>query len=205
MKIEIPAIDNITSAAKEFLQKVINPPLEEVGLLFADSVKLWRFRNQVNILTKAQKILKDKGVKTRKVSLKVLTPLLEESSVEEDSSLQDKWATLIANTVSEGSQLDTTLYSHILSQITRGEAELFEIIYEHSTTTHRSEKISTVIKGYTPLLVKELRTSIKDFDLKLDNLLRLRLVKELNSRSIDTEVIALTDLGFRFMTAVREI
>lgn len=205
MKIEIPAIDNITSAAKEFLQKVINPPLEEVGLLFADSVKLWRFQNQVKILTKAEKILKKKGVKMRKVSLKVMTPLLEECSVEEDISMQDKWATLIANTVSEGSQLDTTLYSHILSQLTRGEAELFEVIYEHSTTTHKSEGLSTVIKGYNVLHVKNLRTTIKDFDLKLDNLLRLRLVKDLHSRSVDSEVVTLTDLGFRFMTTVREI
>jgi hypothetical protein len=72
VEIKIPAIDNVTEAAKDFLQKVITPPLEELGLLFSDQVKLWRFKNQVTILAKAENHLKAKGLKTRNVSLKVL-------------------------------------------------------------------------------------------------------------------------------------
>ena len=33
--------------AKEFLQKLIGPSVEELGLLFSDNVKLWRLKNQI--------------------------------------------------------------------------------------------------------------------------------------------------------------
>jgi hypothetical protein len=49
MEINIQPLDKIAEAAKDFLQKVITPPLEELGLLAADRIKLWRFKNQIEI------------------------------------------------------------------------------------------------------------------------------------------------------------
>ena len=95
MELKIQPLETLAQAAKEFLQKVVTPPLEELGLLFADSVKLWRFKNQVSILSKAENYLKEKEIKTRKVSLKIMVPLLEECSLEEDENLQDKWLFVI--------------------------------------------------------------------------------------------------------------
>ena len=110
MEVKVPALDSLAEAAKEFIQKVITPPLEEVGLILSDSIKLWRFKNQVNIVTKAEAYLKEKGIKTKKISLKILAPLLEGAAMEEEESLQDKWAALLANTVSENSQINTNLF-----------------------------------------------------------------------------------------------
>jgi hypothetical protein len=202
MNINIQPLDKIAEAAKEFLQKVVTPPLEEIGLLVSDRIKLWRFKNQVDILTKAESILKQKGVKTRKVSLKIMTPLLEECAAEEDPTLQIKWSNLIANTVSEGSTLDSTIYSHILGQLTKNDAELFEVLYRVSTTTHKAEKYTVVVKENRTINIGGIRETRQNFDLQLDNLLRLRLVKEINTQSVNTDFVSLTDLGFRFMTAI---
>jgi hypothetical protein len=54
MDTEKKIIEEGIAVAKNFLQKLINPPLEELGLLIADNIKLWRFKNQVKILTKAE-------------------------------------------------------------------------------------------------------------------------------------------------------
>jgi hypothetical protein len=210
MDVNIKALDNLTSAAKEFLQKVITPPLEELGLLVADQVKLYRFKNQVAILNKAEAFLKEKGVKTRKVSLKILTPLLEESSLEEEETLQNKWAALLANTVAENSKLDTTLYSHVLSQLTQKDAELFEIVYKLSTTKHTSKpddigKFSVTVKQNRIINLKEVKKQRQDAELSIDNLLRLRLIKEPppgQTNDIEMNIFMLTDLGFRFMAAI---
>jgi hypothetical protein len=215
MKIEIPAIDNITEGVKYFLQKVITPPLEEVGLLFADKVKLWRFKNQVNMLTKAENHLTAKGLKTRKVSLKVLTPMLEYGSLEEDESLQDKWAALFANTVKEGSAIDTTLFSHILSQLSQKDAELFEFIHnlstkndsgKHSGIDGQTGRFSLTYKLNYKFTVDDILRGFKDSYLSMDNLIRLRLVRETTSKDIlgnEINYIELTSLGFTFMAAVQ--
>lgn len=199
MDINISPLDKVADAAKDFLQKVITPPLEELGLLAADRIKLWRFKNQVNVLAKAEAILKKRNLSTRKVSLKVMTPLLEEASIEEESSLQEKWAVLIANTVSENSQIDTTLYSHILSQLTKEDAGLFQLIFSVCSlqATDREYK-------HQAFPVKDQRKSIDNLDIQLDNLIRLRLVKEVTTRGLEINAVALTDLGFRFMEVISE-
>ncbi|MEJ7737428.1 MAG: hypothetical protein WKF97_08380 [Chitinophagaceae bacterium] len=112
------------ASATYFLQKVIGPALEDIGGILADRAKIWRFKNQVDVLNICDDYLKSKNITTRKVNLKVLAPLIEGCSMEDDKTLQQKWAALIANTVKEGSDLDTTLYSHILSQMTKGDADI---------------------------------------------------------------------------------
>jgi hypothetical protein len=204
VEIKIQPFDKLADSAKDFLQKVITPPLEELGLLAADKIKLWRFENQVNILNKAESYLKEKGLKTRKVSLKVMTPLLEESAMEEDATLQEKWAALIANTVREGSDLDTTLYSHILSQMTRADADLFGLIFKVCTQYEKHSTSSITIHSGSTVNIKDLRKS-NDINIQIDNLIRLRLIKEMAAYGIQSNVVGLTELGFRFMQTVRII
>jgi len=203
MEVKIPTVDTLADAAKEFLDKVITPPLEELGLFLSDNVKYWRFKRQVAILNKAEEYLKSRNIKTRKVSLKVLTPLIEHSSLEEDESLQEKWAALLVHTVCEGSELDTTLYSHILSQLTKSDAEVFEFIFGFCTTTHQGQGISVIVKEYKTIPISVIRGFHKDCDLIIDNLVRLRLIKELQTYSMDAEVVTISNLGFRFRNACR--
>jgi hypothetical protein len=205
MAIEIKALDTVAEAAKDFLQKVITPPLEEVGSLLSDQVKLWRFKNQVNIVNKAEAYLKSKNIKSRKVSIKVLTPLLENASIEEDSTLQEKWAQLLANTVREDSSLDTTLYSHILSQMTATDATLFDFFNSHLVLEQASEFIE-VTPSHPPRLIfkySDLEKKYKGALLSIDNLIRLRLIIDLNPvpSDIDFAEISISNLGFTFKVA----
>jgi hypothetical protein len=201
VNVKISGIEQLAEVAKEFLQKLIFPPLEEVGFLLADKVKLYRFKNQVEIVSKAEAYLKKHNINTKKVSLKVMAPLLEQCSLEEDEGLQEKWAALLAHTVSEGSELNSTLYSHILGQMTKSDADLFQLLYNNSTTTTTGFKVSMTIKEHRTIVISGLRKDVKDLDLIIDNLIRLRLIKEDNPFSTDTENVSLTNLGFRFMSA----
>jgi len=83
--------------AKEFLGKLVNPGLEEGGGIIQDTIKFWRFKNQINITLKAKKFLEEKGIEPVKVLPKILVSILENGSLEEDESMQDKWAALLAN------------------------------------------------------------------------------------------------------------
>ena len=62
-----------------------------------DEVRLYRFGNQLKLLKKAGKMVEDAGFSPRAVPIKLLFPLLESASLEEDENLHDMWAALLAN------------------------------------------------------------------------------------------------------------
>ena len=121
----------LLNKATEFLEKIVNPPLKELGGLLADKMKYWRFRNQVNTIIQAEKFLKEKNIKPEKVPLKPLFSLLEYSSWEEDQSMQIKWASLLANYANPEFSNDINLcYVEILNQLTPIEVKILDILYD---------------------------------------------------------------------------
>lgn len=70
------------------------------------------------------------------ISPKLLTPLLEYASLEDNEKLQDKWATLLANMVDSDQNVENHVFPYLLSQVSIQEFELLEktlnIKIEHS-------------------------------------------------------------------------
>ena len=63
--------------AKDFLDKLTGPAIEETGLLLKDKVTLWKFKNHVKILIKAKEFCEKHEITTKAISLKLLCPLLD--------------------------------------------------------------------------------------------------------------------------------
>ncbi|MCP9836387.1 hypothetical protein KBY84_02620 [Cyanobium sp. N.Huapi 1H5] len=114
--------------AKEFLQRVIGPGLEEAGLLLKESIALWRFRNQVAILEKAHEICQRKGIRPSPISLKLLCPLMDSASLEDDPDLQNKWATLLSNMVDSEKNIQNHVFPYILGQLSLPEYALLDVV-----------------------------------------------------------------------------
>jgi hypothetical protein len=113
------------------LKTLLGPSFEELGGMIADQVKLRRFNNQVNIFTKAQEKLKKNNIQPQKISLKVLAPLLEFSSFEEEENLQEKWSNLIAHIL--GGNKEVVFQQNcmsILNRLSTDEAKLLDSLHE---------------------------------------------------------------------------
>jgi len=54
---ELEVQKELINKAWSFLEKIVIPPLEELGGLLEDQVKFLRFKNQVKIITKAEDFL----------------------------------------------------------------------------------------------------------------------------------------------------
>ena len=136
--------------AKDFLGKLITPAVEETGLLIKDQVTFWRFKNQVKILNKAEIYCEKHNIKPKKISFKLLTPLLENSSLEEDEVLQDKWAILLSNLVDSDQNIENHVFPYILGQISKKEFLFIEkLLFERKhleLMQSEIDKDSTVIK-----------------------------------------------------------
>jgi hypothetical protein len=115
------AVEKGLDIAKDFLNKLIMPAVEETGLLFKDQVASWRFRNQIKILNKAKNICDKNNITTKAISLKLLCPYLENASLEEDDEMQEGWAALLSNLVDSEQNIENNIFPYILSQISKEE------------------------------------------------------------------------------------
>jgi phage FluMu protein gp41 len=58
---------DLVRRAGRFLGGVFGPASVELGHLFGDQMKFWRFKNAVNILEKAQAIVDERGLKPEQI------------------------------------------------------------------------------------------------------------------------------------------
>lgn len=196
-------IDEATKVASNkaggLLKALFGKAFEETGEIIADNIRLRRFKNQVEIFEKAKKYLKNKKISENKISLKVLAPLIEFSSLEEEEDLQDKWARLIKNILSQPTS--SLLQQHaiqILNKISNEEAlildELYKRVEESKTQFNirvsegrksiklRKEKreITLRVDQFSFLAVniaRHFKFKYSDFDIYISNLIALGLVR----------------------------
>lgn len=124
------ALEKGIDMARDFLDRLIMPAVEETGLLLRDQVTLWKFKNQVKMLNKAKNYCEKNGIAPKQVSLKLLCPLLDYSGIEEDEVLQDKWAILLSNMVDSDQNIENHVFPYILSQLSTKEFLVLEKVFD---------------------------------------------------------------------------
>lgn len=114
---------------KDLVQKLAGPAAEELGLTLGERVRQFRFKQQLHILTRTKEMLEDAGISAKHIPLKFLCPLIQNAVLEEDESLQDKWAALLANSCKEGNEVLPS-FPEILKQLTPVEAKFLDEAYD---------------------------------------------------------------------------
>jgi hypothetical protein len=164
LNIKSSTVEKSLDLAKGFLQKLIGPSVDEVGLMLSDNVKLWRLKNQIRNLEKVKKIVEEQNISIKQVNLKVVIPYLEGVSLEEDETLQDLWANLFANYIDSDKNLIINVYPNILKQLSTNEVKVLDFM--------RNSKSTVAFSGYRK--TKDILFSEEE----IANLQRLGLIKE---------------------------
>lgn len=112
----------------DIAHKLAGPLAEELGMLMADKVKLYRVKNWVTVVQKTEKILQDANLPPNAVPPRVFIPILEASSLEDTDTLQDLWAGLLAS-ASEKSDSLSPSFIETLKQLTPNEAKSLEQLF----------------------------------------------------------------------------
>ncbi len=159
--------------AKEFADRLIGPAIDETGLLFKDKISYWRLVNQVKVLNKAKALTEKNGIDPKAISLKLLVPLLENASLEEDEELQNRWAILLSNMVDSAQNIENHVFPYILSQLSIEEYKALQSTYEsklyriQSASNQLKEHLSTkddLIKDYKEQIESLSVTAQVNFD-----------------------------------------
>jgi hypothetical protein len=129
--IDVAAVSEVAlQRTEKFLEKLLGSAVLEAGELVTDKIRFWRFKNQVKILQRAEDLLKEAGRESSRISLKTLVPLIEQASLEEDPTIQEMWAKLLAKASQSGAKSGLhTLCVEVLAGISPKEAEILSYVF----------------------------------------------------------------------------
>jgi hypothetical protein len=199
-----------------FLEKLAGAGCEQIGLLFADKVKAWRFKSGIRVFSQAQQMISDADLKPDQVDLKFLLPFIEKCSLESQPEMIERWAALLANVASSSvTTISVAVFPELLSQLSPAEAHVLEWVEEAPQREVIPDVIAAAFGPGRPSLTGQ------EFLIVCDNLRRLGLIQmvvepkppmnpqaegfALGSNLFDLkQFIRITHLGRAFLRACRK-
>lgn len=118
----------VEAALKPFadlLEKLAGPAVEEFGLAIQDRVRVFRLKRQIRLFQQTKKMLEEAGLEPSRVSFRLLGPIVDAASIEDNDELQDKWAALLANAASAPDTVSPA-YLEVLKQLSPLDAMLLD-------------------------------------------------------------------------------
>ena len=147
-----------------------------------DKLKYLRWERQKRLQERANQFLAERGLSqpSRNVPLQVIIPLIQGGSLEEDDSLQDRWAALLVNAADASSDTEVRrAFISILEDLTPLDALLLEKIYSSTVVPDVEAEIWTT---FLPDHVTEKKPEQENLrppnhvEVSLANLARLGLI-----------------------------
>lgn len=216
-------VKNLTKEAGEalkkesegFLKAVYGEPARALGSFFADKINKRRHANLIKITVEAKRKLAAAGVSPKEVPLKIIHPMLEAASLEEDPDMQTRWANLLAKVADPRAEALPPSFPRILSEMSSREARFLDGVYDQLSQS----SIKTDLAFTKPLTRGGLfdaymhagLLSAEAFSVDIDSLLRFRLIGTetapidrddfLRGEPVteDNEIYRLTSLGLLFV------
>lgn len=131
----------LANKVSDLLQKLAGPIAEEFGGILGDKARAYRIRNLVKTVRRTEVLLRDAGLGPNAVPPRLLLPIIEASSVEEDETLQEMWAGLLA-TASQQTNSVSPSFVETLKQLTPNEARHLERVSGETLKFRKEDHLS---------------------------------------------------------------
>lgn len=126
-------------AFAKFLNFIIPWYVDKVWIK-QDNMKFKRWENTLNLLVSAKKITDLTQKELLEPPLKISVPLIESASLEDEEELQEKWAILLANSLTCEKNIKP-IYIEILKQLSSIEVKILDKLYSDYMTLLNRNKI----------------------------------------------------------------
>lgn len=166
-----------SEVVKNFLNKVLSPAGDAIGAAVAQPIVEWqkrRVERAAEIITEAAALAEQQGAEPRAVPGRILMPLLERASVEDDPDLKDRWVRLLAGAAT-GASRTLPAYVAILSELSPEEVRLLDWVYRSSRKQYEGRFYFGEVRG--GLASESLQVSQGLMPVIVGNLVRLGLVR----------------------------
>lgn len=159
-----------------FLNKVIGDAAVELGGALHDWARVFRYKNLLRLQDKVEDIHAARKLQGRIIPIapRFAIPLLQAASGEDEESLQDMWAGLIANATDPDQRITLRkIFTEILSSLEPLDAEILRYLAGQGWLVHRDVPGGGITLAK---LVSALRVEEKSIQISLQNLHRLGCV-----------------------------
>ena len=205
-----------------FLQMVIGGPLKGIGGIASDQVSYWRYKNLLKLKDKVDAIHAERALegKTAPIPPRYAIPLIDASSTEDDETIQNMWAGLIANATDHNTRLDVKkIYIDVLQKLEPLDALVLIYLSGKGIPTLSEsgpEEIDIAELEHEGVSLKDMATSFKiseeEIAGSLVNLHRLECLKVMRPNFLSDAVVSfqvgdeynrydLSDLGLALLKA----
>jgi hypothetical protein len=131
--------------AADLVHRLAGPVCDDIGAMISDKMKPYRAKNLVNTLRKTEQILRDAGLPANAVPTRLMFPIAEASSIEDNDTLQDMWAGLLA-TASQETDSVSPSFIETLKQMTPDEARYIDKVYTDRTNPKHIVPLDTQLR-----------------------------------------------------------
>ncbi|HEY4359523.1 MAG TPA: Abi-alpha family protein [Bryobacteraceae bacterium] len=115
------------------VKRMLGPAADELAEMWRDQVRLYRYERQLKCVQKAERMAQEAGFTPQAVPPKILFPLLEGASFEDNEDLHTMWAALLVNAAGpDGGSRVRPGFIATLRQLSPDEALLLSYIYDHA-------------------------------------------------------------------------
>jgi hypothetical protein len=120
----------------DLVNKLAGPLAEEVGMMLGDKVKVYRVKNWIKTAEKTERLLRVAKLPANAVPPRLFLPIMEAASIEDNETLQDMWAGLLA-TASQDTDTVSPSFVETLKQLTPVEARYLQRLYDDTSSERR--------------------------------------------------------------------
>jgi Abortive infection alpha len=216
------AIKQAFQPVQEIVRQVAGPAATEVGLMWGDALRAWRAKRAVRLFDDVMKVMSARHLKPNPVAPRLLFPILDAATLNEDEDLHTRWVALLTNAATTDKGIHPS-FSGILTQLTPEEVRFLDRAYDEVTLAEQNREIQNrtpLLSGYDYLMHPVRQSTLELIDtVTFDNLSRLVLLRRDSgvyvsggepSTSFEQEVsqelenaVYLTELGRAFICACR--
>ncbi len=122
------------SKFSDLINKLAGPMAEEFGIMLGDKVRVYRVKNWIKTVEKMERLFREAGLSANAVPPRLLLPIMQASSVEDNETLQDMWAGLLA-TASQETDAVSPSFVETLKQLNPDEARHLQWIHANPLET----------------------------------------------------------------------
>lgn len=125
----------------DFARRIGGEAADEVGIHLGNKFRAWRIINACNIFEKTKRKLTQAGLPPNALPPRLFLPFMDASSAEDDESLQEMWAALLATAMLSPDAVPPS-FIETLKQMTPDEARYIDKIYGGRTNSNNPHRVA---------------------------------------------------------------
>jgi hypothetical protein len=127
-------IEQLGESGREIIRLVADSSVaSETSGLLADQFRYQRFKRQLKIIQKAERLVDEAGLSPQAVPLTTLAPLIPWASLEDDEEMANRWANLLASAATSSVHV---IYPELLRQLEPREARIIDVLFKLERAEH---------------------------------------------------------------------